>query len=218
MPWRSPIRSSTSARKRPRADRLAVRRRGDRRIGGADRGGFGRADRATPGAVAALGTVADPTAFVAGLTTVTPSPIAALGSVAGPTADVTGLAIIVPAPASALGSVAGPTAGIAAIPLATPAPASALGATGAPLILLGGVAPTTAAEDLAAEHVGGAWLVLVTIDHEDLPAPFRLTSDGVDTISQGYIFSALPFEVVLPDDAEARRRARSSASTTPRWR
>ena len=49
-----------------------------------------------------------------------------------------------------------------------------------------------------------AWLVLVTIDHADLPAPFRLTSDGVDTTSQGYMFSALPFEVVLPDDAEAR--------------
>ena len=43
-------------------------------------------------------------------------------------------------------------------------------------------------------------LVLITIEHADLPTPIRLSSDVVDTISNGETFIAYPFEISLPDD------------------
>lgn len=45
-----------------------------------------------------------------------------------------------------------------------------------------------------------ATLVLITIDHGDLPDPVRLSSDTVDTISNGETFLAFQFKVDLPDD------------------
>lgn len=58
--------------------------------------------------------------------------------------------------------------------------------------------------ELAAQETGTAWLVLLTISHPDMPTPIRVTSDGVETISNGYVFSPFPFEVTLPDDVEGR--------------
>ena len=34
--------------------------------------------------------------------------------------------------------------------------------------------------------------------------PIRVTSDGVETISNGNVFAPFPFEVILPDDVEGR--------------
>jgi hypothetical protein len=90
------------------------------------------------------------------------------------------------------------------VPLATPAPAVAWGAVVAPQVDIETVAVATAAEELAAEHVGSAWLVLVTLEHADLEAPLRFTSDAVQTVSQGFIFAPMAFEITLPDDVEAR--------------
>lgn len=61
-----------------------------------------------------------------------------------------------------------------------------------------------AAAELAAEHCASAWLVLVTLEHPGLAAPLRLTSDAVETVSQGFIFSPMSFAITLPDDVEAR--------------
>jgi hypothetical protein len=58
--------------------------------------------------------------------------------------------------------------------------------------------------ELSAQETGTAWLVLITVDHPDLDTPIRVTSDGVDTISQGNVFAPFPFEVTLPDDVEGR--------------
>lgn len=58
--------------------------------------------------------------------------------------------------------------------------------------------------EVSAQETGTAWLVLLTIDHDDLPNPIRVTSDGVATVSNGNTFSPYPFLVTLPDDTEGR--------------
>ena len=40
--------------------------------------------------------------------------------------------------------------------------------------------------------------------HPELDQPIRVTSDGVETMSNGNVFAPLPFEVTLPDDVEGR--------------
>jgi len=45
-----------------------------------------------------------------------------------------------------------------------------------------------------AEETGDAILFLVKIDHANLASPIRVTSDGVDTTSNGNTFTACPFE------------------------
>ena len=49
-----------------------------------------------------------------------------------------------------------------------------------------------------------AWLVLLTLEHPELDAPIRVTSDAVATTSNGHTFQPFPFEVTLPDDVEGR--------------
>ncbi|MBK8211714.1 MAG: DUF1833 family protein [Rhodospirillales bacterium] len=63
---------------------------------------------------------------------------------------------------------------------------------------------TTGLAELAAQDCATPWLVLLTISHADLVTPLRLTSDGVDTISNGQTYQHMPFEVTLPDDVEGR--------------
>ncbi len=62
----------------------------------------------------------------------------------------------------------------------------------------------TATRELAAQDCATPWLVLLEIGHPQLPAPLRLTSDGVATLSNGASYEPFPFEVTLPDDAEGR--------------
>lgn len=47
-----------------------------------------------------------------------------------------------------------------------------------------------------------AFLVLLEIDHADLSEPIQVTSDGVDTTSNGETFVAYPFELSLPSNPE----------------
>lgn len=56
-----------------------------------------------------------------------------------------------------------------------------------------------------AQETGEAILCLITVDHDDLAAPIRVTSDAVDTESNGHTFIAYPFQVVLPDEPEDDR-------------
>ena len=46
------------------------------------------------------------------------------------------------------------------------------------------------------------FLVLLEIDHTDLDEPIRVTSDGVQTVSNGNTFVAYPFELSLPSNPE----------------
>lgn len=48
------------------------------------------------------------------------------------------------------------------------------------------------------------FLILLTLDHETLETPIRVTNDTVETQSRGMIFIAFPFELVLPDQSENR--------------
>ncbi len=59
-----------------------------------------------------------------------------------------------------------------------------------------------AVEELSAEEVGGAGIVLLTIQHVDRQAPISVTSDGAPTIHDGYVYTPFPFEISLPDDVE----------------
>lgn len=59
-------------------------------------------------------------------------------------------------------------------------------------------------EAVNAPETGEVFLVLLTIDHPDLGAPIRVTSDAVDTVSRGETFVAFPFELTLPEDGEDR--------------
>jgi len=55
-----------------------------------------------------------------------------------------------------------------------------------------------------AAETGEAFLVLLTLNHADLGAPIRVTSDAVTTVSRGNSFVAFPFDLVLPDDQDGR--------------
>lgn len=61
-----------------------------------------------------------------------------------------------------------------------------------------------AVAEASAQETGTAWLALLVLDHADLPAPIRVTSDAVATISGGQTYSPFPFQVTLPDDTEGR--------------
>ena len=68
-----------------------------------------------------------------------------------------------------------------------------------------------------APETGEAFLVLVTIDHADLAAAIRVTSDGVDTVSNGNTFVAFPFEISLPDSrVEGAPRAKLTIDNVDR--
>ena len=47
-----------------------------------------------------------------------------------------------------------------------------------------------------------AFLVLLKIDHADLSEPIRVSSDGINTVSNGETFVAYPFELSLPSNPE----------------
>lgn len=63
---------------------------------------------------------------------------------------------------------------------------------------------STTIQELSAEICETAWLVLLTIDHPDLSSPLRITTDAVNTISNGNTFLPYPVQIQLPDDIEGR--------------
>ncbi len=52
------------------------------------------------------------------------------------------------------------------------------------------------------QETGEAFLILLTIDHNNLTSPIRVSNDAVDTVSRGNNFISFPFELKLPDDQE----------------
>jgi hypothetical protein len=45
-------------------------------------------------------------------------------------------------------------------------------------------------------------LILLEIDREDLVSPIRVCNDATDITHAGNLYTALPFEITLPDDPE----------------
>ncbi len=64
-------------------------------------------------------------------------------------------------------------------------------------------------QDIYSQQTGEAVLVLLTLDHTDLGSPLRVSSDAVDTVSNGDTFVAFPFDIVLPDEPEDDRSPRA---------
>lgn len=63
---------------------------------------------------------------------------------------------------------------------------------------------SVAKKALLASETGEAIHTLIKIDHDELPEPIRVTSDAVETVSNGEVFQAFPFQVTLPDESEER--------------
>lgn len=61
---------------------------------------------------------------------------------------------------------------------------------------------TDAIKALYGQETAEAFLILLTLDHESLNNPIRVSSDAVDTESRGENYTAFPFELILPDDRE----------------
>lgn len=61
---------------------------------------------------------------------------------------------------------------------------------------------TAAKQSLFAAHTGTVWLVLLTIDHDELDEPIRVVNNTVNITSRGNEFIAFPFEVELPQERE----------------
>lgn len=61
---------------------------------------------------------------------------------------------------------------------------------------------------IAAEESDECPLVLVTIEHDDLPEPIRVVNNIEDIVSNGATFVGLPFEIELPDEGERPGEAR----------
>jgi len=53
-----------------------------------------------------------------------------------------------------------------------------------------------------AQETEEVYLVLLTIDHDELSVPIRVSSDIVNTTSRGEEFIGYPFEILLPSDEE----------------
>ncbi len=69
---------------------------------------------------------------------------------------------------------------------------------------------STMLQTLYKQNTGEVVLILITIDHDDLVSPIRVTSDAIDTVSNSNTFVAFPFEIVLPDEPEGTKSPRAT--------
>jgi hypothetical protein len=51
-----------------------------------------------------------------------------------------------------------------------------------------------------AQETNEVFLLLLTLDHEDLAEPIRVVNNTEDIVSRGMTFVAYPFEIALPDE------------------
>jgi hypothetical protein len=63
---------------------------------------------------------------------------------------------------------------------------------------------TAARQALYGATTEEVFLILLTLDHETLEMPLRVSSDAVNTVSRGETFIAYPFQLSLPDDEEGK--------------
>jgi len=57
---------------------------------------------------------------------------------------------------------------------------------------------------LYAPQTSDVFVVLLTLSHDNLPEPIRVSSDAVNTVSRGNTYIAYPFDLTLPDESEGR--------------
>lgn len=55
-----------------------------------------------------------------------------------------------------------------------------------------------------AAQTGEVFLILLQLDHASLGSPLRFVNNNVNVTSGGNVYTAYPFEAVLPDDVEGR--------------
>lgn len=55
-----------------------------------------------------------------------------------------------------------------------------------------------------AQETDEAFILLVTIDHPDLPAPIYLNNSGENQVSRGNTYLACPFQCTLAEDSDER--------------
>lgn len=55
---------------------------------------------------------------------------------------------------------------------------------------------------LYAQDTAEVWVVLITIEHADLPAPIRICNNTEDVVSDGETFTAWGFSPVLPAETD----------------
>lgn len=63
-------------------------------------------------------------------------------------------------------------------------------------------APTRAA--LMSQETTDTFLILVTLEHASMETPIRVVNNNDDVTSRSMLFTAYPFEVTLPDDADGK--------------
>ncbi len=59
---------------------------------------------------------------------------------------------------------------------------------------------TTGLKAIFAQEISEVFAILLTITHPDLEMPIYVSSDAVDTVSRGQVYTALPFDLTLPDE------------------
>lgn len=57
---------------------------------------------------------------------------------------------------------------------------------------------------IQAQETGDVILILVTLDHAGMDDPIRAVNNSTDITSRGMVFTAYPFELTLPDDADGK--------------
>lgn len=57
---------------------------------------------------------------------------------------------------------------------------------------------------LNAPETGEVFIVLLTIEHEELAEPLYFSLDAVNTVSRGHTFLALPFDLTPPEESGER--------------
>jgi hypothetical protein len=65
---------------------------------------------------------------------------------------------------------------------------------------------STAIASQNAEATGEAWLILVTIAHASMAAPIRVVANNENITSNGELFVAWDFDIVLPGEDPAQAR------------
>ncbi len=81
----------------------------------------------------------------------------------------------------------------------------AMQASPAVLTMVGGPIQTvTLQQAIFSAETGEAFIILLTITHPDLPAPLRVTNDGVDVTSRSNLYQSCPFQLTLPIEDHTR--------------
>lgn len=55
-----------------------------------------------------------------------------------------------------------------------------------------------------AQETDEVYLILMEVDHTSFPSPLRFVNNSSDVTSGGDVYTAFPFEVVMPDNVEGK--------------